>query len=157
MSDSSHPAPVLILGIGNILLGDEGIGVRVIEAMRSQSLPQGVEVIDGGTGGADLIEVIAHRRKAIVVDAMDADCEPGTLMRLSPDDLVPRGDTRISLHDVGLLDALHMAGHLGCAPAQIVIIGIQPKSVAWGTELSAELAACVPKIIERVMAELGVA
>jgi hydrogenase maturation protease len=154
MSDRIHLRPVLILGIGNILLGDEGIGVRVIEAMRSLPLPEDVELGDGGTGGADLVEIMSHRRKVIVVDAMAADREPGQIMRLSPEDLAPSPGASVSLHEFGLLEALTMAGRLGCAPAEVLIIGVQPKEIRWATELSPDLAACIPSIIDQVLAEL---
>ena len=68
-SDYAQRAPILILGIGNILLRDEGVGVRVVEALRGRALPDTVELVDGGTGGADLLEVVADRRVVIVVDA----------------------------------------------------------------------------------------
>ena len=68
--------PVLVLGIGNILLRDEGVGVRVIEALGSHKLPAGVERADGGTAGADLVDLLADRRKVIVVDAIEGAWPP---------------------------------------------------------------------------------
>ncbi len=75
--------PVLVLGIGNILLRDEGVGVRVIEKLQLMDLPDGVEVVDGGTAGADLLDVIAEREKVIVIDATDVNAEPGGIVRFT--------------------------------------------------------------------------
>ena len=155
MSTSSERRPVLVLGIGNILLGDEGIGVRVIEAMQAMDLPADVELVDGGTAGADLLDVLSDRRKVIVIDAMDADCAPGTVVRLTVDDLLPDSSGGISLHEVGLLATLTMARHLGSAPDEVILLGVKPKKLELGLELSEELAALVPKIIQLVLAELN--
>lgn len=147
--------PTLILGIGNILLQDEGVGVRVIEAMQQMELPDEVELVDGGTAGADLVDIIADRRKLIVVDAIDAGSRPGTILRLAADDLAPEPEAAISLHQLGLAESLAMASQLDCAPQDVVIFAVQPGRIAPGLELSAEVAAVVPAVVEAVMAELG--
>ncbi len=150
----SPRAPVLVMGIGNILLRDEGVGIRVIEAMRGMDLPPGVELVDGATGGLDLIDVVAGRRKVIVIDAAQADVEPGTVMRMRPEDLAPPGDGSIPQHEMGLLETLKAAETLGSSPREVVIFGIQTKEVCWGLDLSDELAAVVPQVIQLVIAEL---
>ena len=147
-------APVLVMGIGNILLRDEGVGIRVIEAMRGMHLPPGVELVDGATGGLDLIDVIAGRRKLIVIDAAQADAGPGTVFRMRPEDLAPPGEGSIPQHEMGLLETLRAAEALGSPPNEVVIFGVQPKEVCWGLDLSDELAAVVPQVIELVIAEL---
>lgn len=147
-------APTLILGIGNILLRDEGVGVRVVEALADVELPEGVEVLDGGTAGADLVDAIADRERLIVIDALDADAEPGAIARLGADDLVPQEGESISLHQVGLVETLHMARQLGCAPRETIVLGIQPGEIAPGLELTPEVAAAVPRVVERILDEL---
>ena len=147
--------PILVLGIGNILLSDEGIGVHVIEALQGTDLPGNVELVDGGTAGADLIDVLSDRRKVIVVDAMDANCEPGSILRLRPTDLMPQASASVSLHEIGLLETLQMVAHIGSAPDEVVIFGVKPKRLAPGLELSEELKASVPRVVESVLAELG--
>lgn len=157
-SHTSLPAPslsTLVLGIGNILLSDEGVGVRAIEAMARLDLPPGVELVDGGTSGADLVDLIADRRKVIVVDAIDAGAEPGTLFRLGPDDLVPDEGQPISLHQLGLVESLLIARCLRCSPREVVIFGVQPKRIAPGLDLTSEVAAVVPQVIRAVLAEIG--
>ncbi|UCD29278.1 MAG: HyaD/HybD family hydrogenase maturation endopeptidase [Planctomycetota bacterium] len=154
MNPSAKRYPVLILGIGNILLRDEGIGVRVIQAMQKMELPEGVELYDGGTAGADLLDIICDRKKLIIIDAMDADCEPGSILRLTPDDLKPQASAGISLHQIGLLDTLNMAKLLGSPPEEVIIIGIKPKSITPCTELSTELKHSIPKALNLILNEL---
>lgn len=128
--------------------------MRVIEAMQRMKVPSNVELVDGGTAGLDLLDVVADRRKVIVIDAVQADNEPSTVLRFGADDFTPQGVVNVSLHQVGLLETLIMAKHLGCAPRQVVIFGIEPKEMGYGLELSAQVAAVVPKVIELVFAEL---
>lgn len=153
MSDGHGRCPILVLGIGNILLRDEGVGVRVIEQMQEMRLPDDVELVDGGTAGADLLDVLAERRKVIVIDAVEAEGEPGTVLRFTADDIVRPDRVGISLHELGLGEALTMTRGLGCAPEEVIVFGIKPKDVGCGLELSEEIAASVPKVIELVLAE----
>ena len=124
--------PVLILGIGNILLRDEGIGVRVVEALQQGVLPEHVEVVDGGTSGADLIGTLADRPKVIVVDAVCADCAPGVVLKFSDSDLIAQRGVSVSLHQVGLAETLMMARQLGCPPGEVVIFGVKPLGASVG-------------------------
>jgi len=145
--------PILILGIGNILLCDEGAGVRAIERMRALALPEGVELLDGGTSGADLVDEIADRRKLIVIDAVNAEAVPGTIFRCTAADLLADSTSSLSLHEFGFLSTLHMARQLGCAPHEVVLFGVQPKEIELRLELSDEVAAALPKLIELVLEE----
>ncbi len=147
--------PVLVLGIGNILLRDEGVGVRVIEMLQTMELPSMVEVCDGGTAGVDLLDVLADRRKVIVIDAALADEPPGTVVRLAPGDITPEHPVTLSLHQVGLLEALKMTKLMGCAPENVVILGVVPKDLGYGLELSEEISKVVPKVVELAQSELG--
>ena len=150
----ARPCPVLVLGVGNILLRDEGVGVRVVQAMERMPLSPEVEVFDGATAGLDLLDVLCDRRKVVVIDAIDADVAPGTVIRFESADLVPRDGQNMSLHEFGLLETLAVARQLGTAPAEVVIIGVKPKDVTCGLELSPEIAGLVPDIINAVTAEL---
>ncbi len=150
-----NPCPTLVLGLGNILLRDEGVGVRVVEAMEGLELPPDVELFDGGTAGLDLLDVLAHRRKVIVVDAVEGSSAPGTVLRLSPEDLVPQAAPTVSLHEVGFLETLTVARQLGIAPAEVVVLGIKPKEVSCGLDLSPEIARLIPRVIELVLADVG--
>ena len=151
---SDGRCPTLVLGIGNILLRDEGVGVRVIEQMRAVDLPKGIELVDGVTAGADLLDTLAERRKVIIVDAVHADCVPGTVVRFGADDLAKPEREGISLHELGLYEALIMTEKLGCAPEEVVVFGVKPKEVGYGLELTKEIETIVPDIIELVLAEV---
>jgi len=144
-------AKTLILGVGNILLRDEGIGVRVIEYLQQQTLPEGVELIDGGTAGADLIDVLADRETVIVVDAVRSDKPAGTLLRFSPDDLALQQDNPLSLHDLDIPQTLAMTKMMNCAPKNVICFGVVPGSIAPGMELSETLADLVPQISQIIL------
>ena len=107
--NDNESCPTLVLGVGNILLRDEGVGVRVVQAMERMELPPGVEVFDGATAGLDLLDVMADRRKVIVIDAIESDDVPGTVIRLGPEHLMPRSDQGMSLHEVGFVESLAAA------------------------------------------------
>ncbi len=146
--------PLLVMGIGNILLRDEGVGVRVIEAMQRLDLPDNVELVDAGTAGADLVDIIAHRRKVIVIDALDAQAAPGTVYRLRSDELMPEPGAAVSLHQLGLVESLTMAEQLGCAPAEVIVFGVQPEQIRAGLELSPRVADAVSKVVDAVQVEI---
>lgn len=149
--------PILILGIGNTLLRDEGIGPHVAQALAAMDLGSEVEVIDGGTSGADLIDTIADRQKVIVIDSMKADEKPGTVYRFTGADLLEHHERAISLHEFGLGETLLMAQQLNCAPKEVIIFGIQPAEIRPpAVGLSPLIAALVPKLIEAVLKEAGV-
>ena len=150
----TRPCPLLVLGVGNILLRDEGIGVRVVEAMEQVELPPEVELFDGATAGLDLLDAIADRQKVIIIDAIDGNSGPGTVIRLGLDDLAARMDPQVSLHEIGLLETLAVARQLGIAPQEVVVIGVRPKDVSSGLSLSPQIAGLVPEIVKLVLAEL---
>ena len=145
---------ILILGVGNLILKDEGVGVHAVRELEGRDLPAHVEVIDGGTYLMDLLSVIQEAERIIVIDALKGGGEPGTIYRVTPDDLMAETERALSLHQVGLLEILGMVRQLGGDP-HAVIIGVEPKEIAWGMELTPEVAAKLPKVIEMVMEELG--
>lgn len=145
--------PTLILGLGNILLRDEGVGVHVIRALEMVALGADVELFDGATAGMDLLDVLSDRERVVVVDAIDAHVEPGTILRLRPEQLLSgRG---LSLHEAGLIDALIAARQMGVACGEVTIIGIRPFVVEWGLGLSAEMERLLPRLVAVVEMEAG--
>jgi hydrogenase maturation protease len=144
---------VVIIGIGNLILQDEGVGVHAVRELGKHALPPHVEVIDGGTATMELLPVIREAERIIVIDALRGGEEPGTIYRLSPEDLMIDPESPLSLHQVGLLEVLGMARQLGGNPA-VVIIGVEPKEVAWGLELTPAVAAKLPQVIDAVWEEL---
>jgi hydrogenase maturation protease len=144
---------VVVIGIGNLILRDEGIGVHAVRELEKLALPPEAEVIDGGTATIELLPVIRAAERIIVIDALKGGGSPGTIYRLSPEDLMVDAERLLSLHQVGLLEVLGMARQLGGAP-EVIIIGVEPKEITWGMELTPEVAARLPQVIEAVLAEL---
>ncbi len=154
-STPPEPLPVLVMGIGNILLRDEGVGVRVVQAMQDLDLSDEVELIDAGTAGADLVDIMANRRKVVVVDAIEAGAVPGTVFRLRGEDLMPEPGAAVSLHQLGFVESLAMAQQLGCAPIDVVVIGVQPSQIRAGLELSPDVKNAIPRAITAVRSEIA--
>ncbi len=146
---------ILILGVGNILLKDEGVGVHVVNILKEMPLPVNVEVLDGGTAGLDLVDFIAGRKKLIVIDAVKAGEKSGTIYRLTEENLSIKPKTIMSFHEIDLLDAIHMSIVMDEKPEETIVIGIEPKDMSDGTELSPEIEERIPRIIEVVMKELN--
>jgi hydrogenase maturation protease len=154
---------ILVLGLGNILLKDEGIGVHIAEKLQKQDLPRNVEVIDGGTAGLDILLSQEDLDKLVVIDALKAGGEPGTIYKArfkgkERDELTKvfagDKDSKVSLHQVGLIDALAAAEELNRAPREIVIIGVEPKEVVRGLELTEQVKQKVTQIINTVLEEI---
>lgn len=144
----------VVLGVGNLLLRDEGVGVHAVQELVKQVLPPDVEVVDGGTAALDLLHVVAGAEKLVVIDALQGGGAPGTLYRLTPGDLGARREHRdVSLHQSDLLDVLEMAARLGMCPPT-TIIGVEPGVIEYGLELSPEVAARIPDILALVRSEL---
>ena len=149
-------SPVLILGVGNILLGDEGIGVRVIEAMQEMDLPDGVELIDGGTASIDVLEFLKNREKVIIIDALQGGGgEPGTIYRFTPSDIRVKKPVYTSLHQVGLLEALTTLEYTGESVKNVIIYGVEVEKLGWSLDLSPEISSIVPRLIEMVLEEVS--
>lgn len=153
----------MILGLGNILLKDEGIGVHIAGRLQKPALPCNVEVIDGGTAGLDILLSQKDLYKLVVIDAVRAGKEPGTIYkaRLKGQEtgeltrILARGkDAKISLHQVGLIDALAVAEKMNRAPEEIVIIGIEPGEVNCGLELTKPVKRSIPDVIKKVLEEI---
>ena len=143
---------ILIVGIGNLLCRDEGIGVHVIQEMKNMRLPDHIDLLDMGTSTMDLISYLEEVKKLIVIDAMKAGGTPGTIYRCKPEDLLPTEEDPISLHEIGLLETLDMAKKKGLE-IDTVVIGVEPKVIDWGMELSEEVKSKIPTIIEAVLKE----
>ena len=145
---------VLILGLGNILLRDEGVGVHAVNAFAQRyRLPDGVETLDGGTSGMDLLDTIAGRERLIVCDAIKSDAKPGSVVRI--DDVAAFFATRISPHQLGLSDVLANLELMGERPEHVTIVGIVPADLGLGTELSAAGREGMERGIELLLEELA--
>ena len=150
------PAPTLVVGFGNPLRGDDGIGVEVVERLRAQGLPAGVEVSDGGTHGLDLVNLMHGRRRVILVDAAPLGKRPGEYVRAALDRVRLRAPADLhSAHAAGVGEALALARALDLLPEEVIIFGVQPACVDWHSALSPEIEAALPDLITAVLAEIG--
>lgn len=147
---------VLILGVGNLLLRDEGFGVRVIQKLeeRPEALPPDVTLLDGGTAGFALMNPIAEAEKVVVVDVVKAGQPPGTMYRFDTREVGVKRMPQDSLHQVDLYQVLAALEQMGERPPEVVVIGIEPKVIDVGLDLSPELEQKIERAIELVMAEL---
>lgn len=156
------PAPVggapkaAVIGMGNLLLKDEGVGIHVIRALEKTCL-EGCDafmIVDGGTCSDILLQLPEGIEKLIIVDAVKGGGKPGSVYRFSPAGIAFERGIQTSVHQLGLAESLEMMA-AACAEApQVIIIGVEPKEIDWGLEISAELQMQVPKIIALVKEEL---
>ncbi len=148
--------PVVVLGLGNPLMADEGIGVYLVERLlESADQYPTVDFIDAGTGGLSILYLIEERRKAIVIDCAFMDESPGTIRRFTPDQVQSvKVLAHQSLHEADLMQIIALARQLGQAPGEIVIFGIQPQRVEPGTGLSRTLMERIDEYISTILHEL---
>ena len=145
------PKNILILGLGNILLGDEGVGVRVIEQLFSHPLPDEIEVIDGGPAGYELINFFEGKEKVISVDAVKTDDTPGSVYKMDLSIVQEDETVQLSLHQIGLKNVFKMASMMDLNP-EVTLIGIVPKDYQdYNIGLSEEVEKAIPLAIETVL------
>ncbi len=158
--DSRHRR-ILVLGLGNILLKDEGIGVHVAWKLQGVSLPENVDIVDGGTAAFDALLLEPSIERLIIIDALKAGRKAGTIYRIRLNAKEPEKLERIfshrvstSLHQMDLIDALVAADRMNYAPDEIVIIGVEPEKMDCGLELTDEVQRVIPEIIDIVIKEI---
>jgi hydrogenase maturation protease len=145
---------LLILGLGNLLCSDDGLGVFVAQAIAATRIaPDGVKVLDGGTLGLSLLPYLEDAERAILVDAIMADEPAGTLVRLEGDDVGPAVAARLSVHQVGVSDLIEAARWRDRIPPTLVLLGIVPLTTELGVGLSAPVLGSLPALVERVCEE----
>jgi len=147
-----HQPSVAVVGMGNVLLKDEGIGVHVIEAMKEGGAADGLQLLDAGTSPDTLLS-LEKLNKLIVVDAALGDCAPGTIYRFRLEDIQPVTAQARSMHDISLAEWLQIRRTLGLGPQEVVVFGLQPKDIEWGLEPSAEVAQRIPEVVNLVLEE----
>ena len=161
MLDQPSAIRTLILGVGNLLLSDEGVGLRVVERLaETYELPEGVQVLDGGTLGLDLLYHLEGAdgrpvENLLIVDAVEMGKEPGTLLRLEGDEVPTFLSVKISPHQVGIPDMLFAAKLKDLYPPNVVLWGVQPDVLEVGLDLSPPVAAQVDVLVEKAVAELA--
>jgi len=145
----------LVLGLGNVLLSDEGAGVRAVERLLADcALPANVSALDGGTLGMELLTYFEGMDHLVLLDCVDFDAEPGSLLRLEGDAIRQRTGAQLSPHQTGLGELLALARLQGILPPTVVLWGVQPARLDWGVTLSEAVEGQVPVLARHAADEL---
>jgi hydrogenase maturation protease len=143
-----------VIGVGNILLSDEGIGVHLVNELSKRDALPGVDFVDGGVAGGALLNLIEDQEKVVLLDTVAAPFPPGTVLKLFPDDLKRSADVRYSLHDLNLTDTLDLMRLRGTLP-DMMILGVVPADIeTYRIGLSDPLAARFEEILAKIRVEI---
>jgi len=149
------PGRIVVLGVGNLLLSDEGAGVRCVERLAaSGALPAGVVAIDGGTSTHELLGGLEDLDLLVIIDAVASGGAPGSLVRLEGDRIPSAFSNKLSPHQHGINDLLATLSLISRAPGRVVVHGVVPARIALDLALSPEVAAVLPELAARVVAEV---
>ncbi|HIJ96187.1 MAG TPA: HyaD/HybD family hydrogenase maturation endopeptidase [Desulfuromonadales bacterium] len=155
MNVSPEVSAVLVLGIGNLVMSDDGVGVLVAQRLqREYRFPDNVEVMDGGTLGLDLLPKLENISHLILIDAVETGQKPGSCIRLSGEELPIALETKVSPHQMGLKDLLAVSELMGHTPREMVLIGIQPGSIEMEIGLTKEVECELDRLVAAVLSEL---
>lgn len=148
---------IAVIGVGNLLMGDDGIGIHVVKELEKLELPDNVEVYDAMTNSFMVLEYMDGADKAIIVDAYKGGKNPGRVSKFNfnPKEHEYKDRIELSLHDMDFIDALNSGRHAYNYPPEIVIIGVEPENVHLGMELSAALRKTIPRIIKEIITEIN--
>jgi len=147
---------IVVLGVGNLLMGDDGFGPRVIKELQKREIPPNVEVMDAGVGGIAILSWIEDVDKVVIVDSVQTGNEPpGTIYRFTDKEMPPSDMFMLSLHDLNLVDTINIGRIVQKMPEEIVIYGVEVKRIAeFSREMSPEVEAAVTEISDLVMEEI---
>lgn len=146
---------IVILGLGSVLMRDDGVGVHLLrELSRNYDFASEVEMIDGGTSGMELLPELSGCDHLIVIDAVRANLEPGSILRLSDEQVPAFFKTKLSPHQAGLPDMLAALAFHGSAPRHTVLLGMQPEDISSGMSLSQKIQARIHALCDAVLQEL---
>jgi hydrogenase maturation protease len=146
---------LLVLGVGNILLSDDGVGVRAVEALLQEQWPENVTFLDGGTFTQDIYYLFKDYDRLLVLDVIHAGHPPGTVYTLSEDDLIQNEKQRLSIHDVDLIDSLKMAELAGYRPEVMRIVGMEPADITtWSMDLTSDIQNAFPHFLDTARKEI---
>jgi hydrogenase maturation protease len=146
---------ITIFGIGNILLSDDGVGVHALNRLRDEyEFPKSVTLIDGGTKGLDLLPFLEETDRVMFLDAANFKKKPGTIGTIDGDNIPAFLSSKLSVHQIGLPDMLFAAKFMEITPPEMCLVGIQPKSLETGTELSDEIGARLDDLLDTIVRRL---
>lgn len=154
--DKKIPSPkITILGVGNELLSDEGVGVHVVRELQKRDCFPDIEIIEGGTDGFGLLNIITDTDYLIVIDSLRGGEKPGSIYRFDIEDAPACPDLfKTSVHQIGILEVIHLSGLIGKTP-KTTVIGIEPKILTRGMKLSPEIRKKIPRVIALIDREIG--
>ena len=146
---------IVVLGLGNILLQDEGLGIRALERLRTRyRLPPAVQALDGGVMGLDLLPYLDDVDALLVIDAVQTGRLAGSLVRLEDEAIPAALAVKMSVHQVGLQELLATSRLQGTLPPRVVLWGMEPAAIEWGLDLSPSVAASLDELVDAVAREL---
>lgn len=152
---SPEAPPLLVLGLGNTICADDGVGVAAVTALGERyRVPESVRVLDGGTLGLSLLGWLAEARDILLVDAIHCDAPPGTLVHLEGDEVAPAARDRLSVHQIGVADLLDSLELLDAWPERLALVGLVPERVSLGLARSPAVERALPTLVEAVAAEI---
>jgi hydrogenase maturation protease len=154
MPSPGKPSALLVLGLGNVLCGDDGLGVAAVELLRRQyRIPEGVRVLDGGTLGLSLLSYIDASADLILVDAVLGPGPAGSFVRLQGGEVAPAVRTRLSCHQIGVADLLDALSMLDAEPRSLALLGLVPETLELGLGRSETVQAQVPVLVGKIVEE----
>jgi hydrogenase maturation protease len=146
---------ILVLGLGNSIMTDDGFGVKVVNMLSSRyHFQDQVRLLDGGTLGLDLLPHLEKVERLLIIDALDMRDAPGKIFRIEGDEVPRAFASKLSVHQMGLQDLLAVSELQGHVPSKLVVWGVQPECIEMGTELTATVAAAVEPVVAKVLEEL---
>jgi hydrogenase maturation protease len=152
---SKKPIGVLVLGLGNVLLGDDGLGAAALARLEQDwRIPDGVRLEDGGTLGLSLLGLLADAEQVIIVDAVRTDDPPGSLVRIDGADVIDAVRDRLSVHQVGVADLLDAARLMDCYPAGVTLLGLVPETTDLAVERSEAIERRIDELVEAIIGEV---
>ncbi len=150
-----YPSEVTILGVGNVILQDEGFGVRVVEYLDSHyDFPESVQLVDGGTLGIELTQYLTGTRRLLVIDSINGGKEPGTVFCFRNEEVMAHFQDKLSAHEVGIQDVLALLTVTGRKIPEVAVIGAQPCCIEAGVDLTEEMKALLPGMAEKALSIL---
>lgn len=145
---------VVVLGLGNLLRQDEGVGLHVVRALSAAPFADRAELVDGGPAMLEALSQWREIDKLVVIDAVRAGREPGSIARVVLRQVAEQPSPVLALNEQELLEGLALLRRLGVKVGEIVVYGVEPKATDWGTELSDTVSACLPQLAEQVEREI---
>ncbi len=146
---------IVVLGIGNTILSDEGLGVKALDVLKeSYSFRPSVELLDGGTIGIDLLYFIEEADRLLVLDAVSGGKPPGSVYVFEHDEVKKYFRNKVSMHEIGFQEVMALLDLKGKELKEVVVMGIEPKVIDIGTELSPEVESAMPNLIDKALSRL---